>query len=79
VVSRKDKLPSFRNSEKSGYFGINLVNFTKEKDGKLNMDYYIGVFSISDCVYTINVIVERNESKDVPEIERAVRLWNGVP
>lgn len=78
-MSRRNKLPNFDNLEKTGYFGINLINFTKEKDGKLSMNYYIGVFSISDCVYTINVIVERNEEKEVSATEKAVRLWNGVP
>ena len=56
-----------------------MVNFTNEKDGDLNATYYVGVFSISDCVFTINVILERNSSNDIPEIERAVRLYNGVP
>ena len=49
-----------------------MVNFTKLKDGNLNGSYYIGVYAISDCAFTINVIVERELGGDVPEIEKAV-------
>ena len=46
-----------------------MVNFTRKKDGDLNATYNIGVYSIADCVFTINVIVERYVSGNVPEIE----------
>ena len=43
-----------------------MVNFTKEKDNDLNATYNIGVYAISDSIFTINVILERNLSNNVP-------------
>lgn len=56
-----------------------MVNFTQEKDGDLNSTYNIGVYSISDCIFTLNVIIERELEEGMHEIEKAIKLHNGIP
>ena len=60
VVSRSIIRPDLNNFDKIGIFSVNMVNFSKENDGDLTGNYYIGVYSIAECEFTINTFVIKN-------------------
>ena len=56
---------------------MNMVNYTKSIDGDLTGNYYIGVYSIAECMFTINTFLVRKEGST--EQLQTVTLLNGVP
>ena len=52
-----------------------MVNYTKEIDGDLAGNYYIGVYSIAECSFTINTFIVKGDGTEL----NAVSLTNGIP
>ena len=36
-----------------------MINYTKDFDGNLTGNYYVGVYSIAECAFIINTFVEK--------------------
>ena len=51
-----------------------MVNYTKEIDGDLAGNYYIGVYSIADCTFTINTFIVKESEKKEDKKFKVVKL-----
>ena len=54
LVSRSIAYPDFEHFDKIGILTVDVVNFNNKIDGDLAGNYYIGIYSISECAFTIN-------------------------
>ncbi len=76
VASRSIERPNLNMFDKIGIFSVNLVNFKKEHEGNLKGNYYIGVYSIAECAFTMNTFLIKNKSN---RMNPFINLENGIP